>query len=295
MKFAYKDDEDVPPDAKKIPFVVEPTDGGFWTYDEGCRSAGRLPTTPFSAILRWIVRQIVYGHCVEHVDEAGDVIALTIGQLAPSDLPSVEAAAEAAGKALLGLNIVRVLAEGREKGTSAKTCDAESSMWQKATPSAHRRLEFHYALLFCELLGRTSKKLKTLEMLPILESAPQSTRDYLAEATRCYLLKLDRACVALCRACLEETLKSVLTEVMQQQLRDEISLRKKGEMQALIDVCARAGLLGSHKKAAHDIREAGNQVLHLKQTAPDSGMAASVLKKTRTVIGFLHGRRHDHG
>ena len=169
-------------------------------------------------------------------------------------------------------------------------------MWEADTFASRHRMELHYALVFCELLGRVSKKLKTLDLLPILESAPESTRNYLAEAIRCYLLKMDRACIALCRACVEDTLNHALTGQMQNEWRDEFNHRKKGSMEALIDVCVRHDVIGKHRQDAHYIREAGNRVLHLQvpeSASANSDVAGHVLKKTCTLIGFIHGNRSD--
>jgi hypothetical protein len=107
-------------------------------------------------------------------------------------------------------------------------------------------------------------------------------------------LKLDRACISLCRACLEDTLKSILTNNMKAEWSDEIINNKQmhgspNPMHALIEVCARHGILKNYKKDAHDIRDAGNRILHLnisKITTND--LAGEILAKTRKIIALIH-------
>jgi hypothetical protein len=60
-------------------------------------------------------------------------------------------------------------------------------------------------------------------------------------------------------------------------------------MYALIEVCARHGILKDHKKDAHDIRDAGNDILHLKVgTTTADDLATEVLAKTRKIIALIH-------
>lgn len=152
-----------------------------------------------------------------------------------------------------------------------------------------RRMEIYYALVLAQLLGHVSKKLPKLEHLPILDNAPDNTKEYIAEATRCYLLKLNRACISLCRACLEDTLKSVLTKSMENELKQEVQ-RNGSPMVSLIAVCTRHGVLKNHEDDAHYIREAGNQILHLNvKKETDADLAGDVLWKTRKIIGLIHG------
>jgi hypothetical protein len=130
----------------------------------------------------------------------------------------------------------------------------------------------------------------------MMKVAPEQTRNYLAEATRCYLLRLNRACIAMCRACLEDNLKAVLTEKMKDELREVVQENKRecrsgGEMFALIEVCVRHGVLLGHERDAHYVRDAGNRVLHLTDRSERTDeLAGEVLRKTRTIIGLINGR-----
>jgi hypothetical protein len=272
---------------------AEPCDGGYWSYYE--RSPGRIPETPISDLLKWILQQVSLGHLEGVVDDKGDVISLTIGQEAPfgsDEASSIEEARRCAAQSQFSLNIAGLIAEAREHGTSTDSADLVKKCWDTASSSAHRRMEIHYSLVLCQLLARVSKKLPKLELLPIIDTAPPETRDYLAEATRCYLFKLDRACIALCRACLEDTLKSVLTTEMQNEWRQEMAVNKKNEgspnpMLALIAVCARHGVLGKYKNDADYIRQKANAILH-RTEAIKGDIAAQVLHKTRSILGFVY-------
>src|SRR5205807_633617 len=99
--------------------------------------------------------------------------------------------------------------------------------------------------------------------------------DYLAEATKCYLLNLNRACIAMCRACLEDCLEKLLTPQMAQALRERIELNKKrirreGPMQALIEICNRYAKFKGRVEDAHFVRKAGNKALHLAAESKDA-------------------------
>ena len=296
MKYTTPADNPDPnwPFKKSKAFRVLSVKGGYWCHLGEHRSAGDLRETPLHETLTWILEQISFGHVTCLSDEDGDVVSLKIGQESPIQGASEDEVAEEASKELLGINLAGLIAECREKGSHPKIAEFEKKVWENATDSARRRMEIHYAFILSQLLGRISKKLPKLQLLPILEKAPANTKEYIAEATRCYLLKLDRACISLCRACLEDTLKSVLTESMKTEWSDEIIKNKKlyrspNPMHALIEVCARHGILKSHKKDAHDIRDAGNRILHLdtRKTTTDD-LAGEVLTKTRKIIGLIY-------
>jgi hypothetical protein len=280
---------------KSRTFRVEPTKGGYWCHPTKHRSAGDLREIPLSETLKWILEQIIFGHLTCISDEYGDVVSLNIGKHSPRLGSSEEEVGKQVFKELLGFGITGVLAQCRESGSYPKSAEAEGKIWEVANDNFKRRMEIHYALVLSRLLGHISKKLPSLELLPILDAAPVNTKEYIAEATRCYLLKLDRACISLCRACLEDTLKNILTEEMKDEWNDEMSrnrqiYRNPHPMKALIEVCGRHDILKNHEGDAHDIREAGNRILHfdLKNKA-DADLASQVLWKTRKIIGLIYG------
>jgi hypothetical protein len=70
--------------------------------------------------------------------------------------------------------------------------------------------------------------------------------------------------------------------------------RGANQMEALIEVCAKHGVLKNLKADAHYIRTKGNDVLHLA-LSPDDGkdIAGEVLKKTRAVVSLIYGPQHN--
>ena len=248
-------------------------------------------------LLSWILEQITLGHLSGKVDDDGEVVGLEIGHEVPTQAPSQKKAAEEAWNALNGVQFAGTFARARERGTDPASLSLVKEGWDAASPSAYRRMEIHYAQEFCQLLGRISKKLPSLELLPILGIAPDKTKDYLAEATRCHLLKLDRACVALCRACLEDALRSTLTEPMRTDWEEEIDKNRRNHADpsrfyALIVVCGRHGVLGDLEPEAHRVRKRANETLHPEdgKEIQTSDLAREVLHNTRRIIAWIHGQ-----
>jgi hypothetical protein len=288
--------EEWPEGVKKQRMRVEPAANGFWCYYGEHRSPGSFPETPFHETLIWLVQQISLGNFAIDQDEHGEELTVAIGKAVASPAASAKEAAERAGAQAIGLSIAGLVAGAREKGYSPNLRPFLNRAWEEKTESASRRMEMHYALEMARLLGRISKKLPKLEDLPLVERAPETVRAHIAEATRCYLLKLDRACIALCRACLEDTLRSILTPEMQQDWRRLMAENKRlsrnpNQMQALIEVCAKHGVLNKDlQRHAHDVREAGNRVLHLAQLRDEQeDLAGQILKKTRIILALIYG------
>jgi len=298
VKHAWKSKAEVPFGLAEQ-LCIEPSGKGFWSYRAFRRSAGASQDTPIHERLKWILEQINLGHVVATVEENGDVVALTIGKGAPLKAAGADEAADLAGKALVGLDLVGLFAESREKGTSPTTHAFEKSAWESSSEHMRWRIEIHYGLILCELLGRVSEKLPKLGLLPILENAPERTLNFLAEATRCYLFKLDRACIALCRACLEDALNAILTprlndDWMREMEKNKRTCRNPQSMRALIEVCLRDGVLRDLKQDAHYVRKAANKILHMKlgpSEPQNEDVAGNVLNKTRMLIGSIHGRQ----
>ena len=60
--------------------------------------------------------------------------------------------------------------------------------------------------------------------------------------------------------------------------------------QALIEVCAKHGILGIRESDAHAVREAGNRVLHMTGQQDELvKLAYEVLKKTMALVSQIHG------
>jgi hypothetical protein len=293
--------DDWPAACARVGMRVEKSGEGFWCYYDGRRSAGSVPEVPLHETLKWVLEQLNLGFCKYGRDQNGDIVSLIIGRGAPHGAASAEEAAQQAGAQGLALSLVGAVAEAREKGSAPEITPFLTQVLGAAKMDMKGRMEIHYALVLARLLGRVSKKMTKLEILPVAKDAPEAVKNYIAEATRCYLLKLDRACVALCRACLEDTLRGVLDQKMQQEWKDEVAenRRQRGspdQMHALSQVCPRNGKLKGYEKAAHDVREAGNRILHLK---PRAGVqrdeAEEVLRKSRSIIGLIYGQARGKG
>lgn len=275
-------------------FKVEPTEKGYWCYFTGRRSAGDFHAIPLHETLTWVLEQISFGQIVAKKDASGDTVSLAFGAVCPRPGVSEIEVGKEVFKELLGFRLAGFLAQSRESGNSPKNSAIEEQLWQEVNENATRRMEFHYALELSRLLGHLCERLPSLEMLPILDHAPANTKAYIAEATRCYLLNLNRACISLCRACLEDTLKSSLTRPMQTEWTSMVRNQKKGPLEALIDVCAQHGVLQDKASDAHAIRVAGNRILHLNfSNANDSDLPRQVLSKTRTIVGLIYGQQKD--
>ena len=306
MKLHWSSDDENPPSKKgrgyriekthvfieQGNFRIEPGEHAYWSFLTGHRSAGDFPDTPISETLKWIIQQIALGNFFQ-LKEGQETVCLVIGKGAPQSFPSEEAAAEHAARNLVAIDAAGLIAEAREKGSHPKTAGFEKTFWNGPTESAKRRIELHYAGFLAQLLGRISKKLPELEILPVMEKAPETTKKYIAEATRCCLLKMDLACIAICRACLEHGLMGILTSSMKEELADKMGNRRgfrppQNDLKSLIDVCESNGKLNGSFADAEEVRMAGNRVLHMKDCGDLN--AWDVLKKTRKIIGIIYAR-----
>jgi hypothetical protein len=306
MKLHWSSDDENPPSKKgkgyriekthvfieQGNFRVEPGEHAYWSFLTGHRSAGDFPDTPISETLKWIIQQVALGNFFQ-LKEKQETVCLVIGKGAPQSFPSVEAAAEHAARNLVAIQGAGLIAEAREKGSHPQTAEFEEKFWNERTESAKRRIELHYADFLAQLLGRISKKLPELEMLPIMEKAPEKIKEYIAEATRCCLLKMDLACIAICRACLEHGLEANLTPTMEEELQKQTETNRKtrqaeSKLQALIQVYQNNGKLNGSFADAEKVRLAGNDVLHMKGC--EDFIAWDVLRKTRKIIGIIYGR-----
>ena len=70
-------------------------------------------------------------------------------------------------------------------------------------------LDATYAQMLLDLLPGIVNKAPSLQELAISRIPNPTVRRYFDEAHRCYLFRLNRACVALCRAILEAALKEI--------------------------------------------------------------------------------------
>src|SRR5688572_6986583 len=149
-----------------------------------------------------------------------------------------------------------MFAQGREKGIEPQLSDQSKKLAAASTSNWIRRnTEFFYAFQLAKVLARVNKKSFTLEAPAIEGVAPESVVSYLRESTQCWLYGLHGACIALCRACLEEALRY--------KLPPPSSVSRANRLEDLIDQAVKDRVLDTClSKMAHDIRKLGNRVLH---------------------------------
>lgn len=117
---------------------------------------------------------------------------------------------------------------------------------------------------------------QSLKPATAANALPEPVVRYIKEAAATYLFGFDAACIAFCRAALEQLLKDSLVKkriYTQPQLR-----RERPTAGTLLEKAKQAGIIGSGYTAAKRVVERGDQVLHraihdgriLKTTAADS-------------------------
>ena len=123
-------------------------------------------------------------------------------------------------------------------------------------------------------VGRTLQ----LSRLEAQQVPSQITNGYLREAVRTYILGLPQACVALCRAALEQAIKEKM---------GYRPTRANVQMKQLLDEAETAGVLDhTVRKMASQIAEKGNEVLHEKPTTLPE--AFDVLVQLRGVLLHIY-------
>ena len=189
------------------------------------------PQEPLHSVLRWILDQMNVG-CAEFIDKP-DVHTVVIGQRA-ADFETVEEAIEHAQRRSLAVNIAGLLATARERGVEPKYEGLTKKAKLSATENAHMNTEFHYAYELVDILENISRRTFVFDAPPIVGRAKPQTLDLLQEATRCFLFGLHRACVAICRAVLEDSLAQRVpeTSLMEEKMQ---SSKEDGELKILIN------------------------------------------------------------
>jgi hypothetical protein len=146
--------------------------------------------------------------------------------------------------------------------------------------------EFHYAFQLTEILKRIATHTFVFDAAPVVGKAPSHTLDLLEEATRCFLFGLMRACVAACRAVVEDCLEAQVPEhkVLEAAMRDA----RAGQLERLIEAARACGVLRPDLCVkAHEIRRAANKALHAPETElPD---VWDLLLGARIIVDEVYG------
>jgi hypothetical protein len=118
-----------------------------------------------------------------------------------------------------------------------------------------------------------------LSNLGVEKSPPEQLNAYLQEATKCFVLGLPQAAIALCRAALEQGLRESVRRA---------GVSPVGELSELIEIAVRSKVLrGASLQLANDVRLAGNRALHYGSLTDKN--ASDVLLKVRLVLMDLFG------
>ena len=280
--------------------------GALWA--DSPSGAGKFDRDDFRLYraLRWVVEQISFGQFQICDDGAGNIRSLVIGEEAALEDDTLDDITERLKTSLHAVNIAGIFAQAREEGIEPKHVALAEKVTKSAGPGAFLNTEFYYAFELIDILKRIRERSFALESPPILGRASSLAVSLLGEATRCYLFGFNRACISLCRACLEKCLRDRVPpeeQIQEQVERDSSGLpkwkpdaaRRMTDLDCLVSTAFRLGLLdGPHHDLADQVRRHGNKILHSKpQGKPEKGSLAGaegsweILCKTRSVVSFL--------
>lgn len=176
---------------------------------------------------------------------------------------------ESVGKALVELRSDLVAESAKEELVEADE-DLLANPWIRYAADLH---------IATEALIRAVHALERyLDIKPVAaaERLPENAQTYVREATRTFIFGFDAACIALCRAALEQMLKERLVSsaaLTAGQLR-----RNKHSAGSALENAKRAKLISGTYRAAKAVIERGDTVMHshiydkkiLRQLAADS-------------------------
>ena len=257
--------------------------GGWWMNSEEIYP---LPKTPLYSVLRWILDQLNTSSFDFIAEDGNDmpVHTIVLGQGA-AYAASAEEIAEEINKRSVAVSTAGVLATARERGVEPEYENKYGNLKRLANEYGKMNTEFHYAYELVDILERISQRTFIFDAPPIAGRAAPQTLDLLQEATRCYLFGLHRACVAVCRTALEDSLKQ---RVPQSSLMEEaMQGGEAGELERLINAAVRARVVPPElRQKAHDIRKRANDVLH--QAGLDVPDPWQLLLDTRTIVEEVH-------
>ena len=243
-----------------------------------------LPQSPLHSVLRWILDHLNAG-CARFIGDGEEPPAhsVVLGQMASTDASAEDAVKEVAER-FLAVNIAGLFATARERGVEPEAEDLADKVKRLANENGRMNTDFHYAYELVGILERIRGKTFVFDAPPIVGRAEPQTMDLLQEATRCYLFGLHRACVAVCRTALEDSLKQRIPW----EIWNAVGIHG-GDLQRCITAAARTGVLPPELTGtAHDIRRRANDVLH--QADGDVEDPWQLLLDTRTIVDAVHAR-----
>lgn len=246
---------------------------GQWHFGE---MINPLPQSPLHSVLRWILDHLNAG-CARFVGDGEDPPAhsVVLGQMASTDA-SAKDAVKAVTARFLAVDVAGIFATARERGIEPEAEDLAEKVKRLANENGRMNTDFYYAYELVGILSHIRDKTFVFDAPPIVGRAEPQTMDLLQEATRCYLFGLHRACVAVCRTALEDS------------LRQRTGIHH-GDLVKCIKVAAHTGVLPPKLTGtAHDIRRRANRVLH--SADGDVEDPWQLLLDTRTIVDAIHAR-----
>jgi hypothetical protein len=162
---------------------------------------------------------------------------------------------------MLAVDIAGLFAKARERGIEPQFSDLARTAHAAMDENGRMNTEFHYAFQLTQILKRIGAHTFVFEAAPVVGKAPKHTLDLLEEATRCFLFGLMRACVAACRAVVEDCLEAQVPthKILEAGMRDA----RAGHLERLIDAAKACRVLRPELcLKAHEIRRAANKALH---------------------------------
>jgi len=274
-------------------FKVEPTNGGYWAFEDILQED--LPDTPLHQLLRWIVQQINMGHYLIEKDRAGRAVSLILGREVGVSAGSRDERVRDVRRRFLAVNIMGVLARAREGGIEPRFANLARQVAARGSAPGggwgRLNTDLHYAFELIEILSRVHHRSWALSALPILGRTSDAVRSQLREASRCHLFALHAAAIALCRACLEETLVGLIPpKEVEEQRRASRPHRRDGppgKLVLLIEAAVRLSILGREAGEAADmLRVLGNKAMHEKRVAAKDSQEA--IEKLRFVLHEIY-------
>ena len=246
-----------------------------------------LPQAPLHRVLRWILDHLNAG-CARFIGDGDDPPAhsVVLGQMASFDASAAEAVKEVTERSL-AVQIAGHFAAARERGVKPEHEDLAEKAKRLMNENGTMNTDFHYAYQLVDILERINGKTFVFDAPPIVGRAEPQTMDLLQEATRCYLFGLHRACVAVCRTVLEDSLKQRVP--WQSLLEEGMQGGEAGDLERWINAAVRARVLPTELGGtAHDIRRRANDVLH--KADRDVADPWQLLLDTRTIVDAIHVR-----
>jgi Domain of unknown function (DUF4145) len=293
---------------KKVKIGVEVIDEAAWIFmlRSFANQEHNALDAPLHVILRWVIEQISFGCWQPRFDEKGEAVTIVIGQEAADntfDDPIHESAGAYGIKRFHAIQIAGLFARARESGVppdwegmvemqrnTAVSNPPSASTAPNQIDAVHPanswvNTEFFYALQLVEVLRKLHGRMFAFSAPPMRGVLPEPIAQQLAEATRAHFYGLNRSAVAMSRAILEAALRSRID--YDSLNRHQSSSPGKGELQSMIDLASKKGMLTPHEHdRAHKIRKLGNELMH-EGLDPSDEKTAFALQAIRVVLQGL--------